>query len=92
MARCKFEFLSDIYDREIIARGQRVRARRYLYPTDYFEPFLMSKGSSPVSPTTIYLDEYMKGILHAEAVASDKSVSALVREWLEERLDLPVPL
>ena len=72
--------------------GEAGSEHGYLYPTDYFEPFLMPKDSSPVSPTTIYLDEYMKGILHAEAIAADKSVSALVREWLEERLDLPVPM
>ena len=40
---------------------------------------------------TTYLDEYLKGVLHAEAIASDKSVSALMREWVEERLDLPGP-
>ena len=43
------------------------------------------------SSLTIYLDEYLKGVLHAEAIASDKSVSALAREWMEERLDLPGP-
>ena len=29
------------------------------------------------------------GILHTEALVADRSMSALVREWLEERLDLP---
>ena len=60
----------------------------YLYPASYFEPFLPQRDQSS-SSLTIYLDEYIKGVLHAEAVASDKSVSALVREWVEERLDLP---
>ena len=60
----------------------------YLYPADYFEPFLPSTDSSRCS-LTIYLDEYVKGVLHAEAVASEKSVSALMRDWVEERLDLP---
>lgn len=64
----------------------------YLYPADYFEPFLPPKNVQPVSPMTVYLDEYLKGVLHAEAVASDKSISALIREWLEERLDLPTPV
>jgi hypothetical protein len=72
--------------------GEAGSEHGYLYPADYFEPFLMPKDSSTASPTTIYLDEYMKGILHAEAIAADKSISALVREWLEERLDLPAPL
>ena len=57
----------------------------YLYPADYFEPFLPNEDSSP-SSLTIHLDEYVKGVLHAEAVASNKSMSALVREWMEDRL------
>lgn len=60
----------------------------YLYPSDYFEPFLPDEQFSRTS-LTIYLDEYVKGVLHAEAVASNKSVSALMRDWVEERLDLP---
>lgn len=60
----------------------------YLYPADYFEPFLPRTDSSRCS-LTIYLDEYVKGVLHAEAVASNRSVSALMRDWVEERLDLP---
>ena len=60
----------------------------YLYPSDYFEPFLPGEHLSR-SSLTIYLDEYVKGVLHAEAVASNKSVSALMRDWVEERLDLP---
>ena len=60
----------------------------YLYPADYFEPFLPSTDSSRCS-LTIFLDEYVKGVLHAEAVASNKSGSALMRDWVEERLDLP---
>jgi hypothetical protein len=27
--------------------------------------------------------------LHAEAIMAQKSISALVREWIDERLDLP---
>lgn len=34
---------------------------------------------------------YLKNVLRAEALAANKSVSALLREWAEERLDLPVP-
>lgn len=59
----------------------------YLYPADYFEPFLPSTDSSRCS-LTIYLDEYVKGVLQAEAVASNKSVSALMRVWVEEQLEL----
>lgn len=60
----------------------------YLYPSDYFEPVLPDEHLCRTS-LTIYLDEYVKGVLHAEAVASNKSVSALMRDWVEERLDLP---
>ena len=71
--------------------GESGSENSYLYPADCFEPFLPHEEHSP-SSITIYLDEYAKGALHAEAVASDKSISALVREWVEERLDLPGPV
>lgn len=61
----------------------------YLYPADYFEPFTLNGRSQGIAPVTFYLNEYLKGVLHAEAVAADKPVSALVREWVEEHLDLP---
>lgn len=62
----------------------------YLYPSDYFEPFLPDERLSR-SSLTIHLDDYVKGVLHAEAVASNKSVSALMRVWVEENLDLVSP-
>ena len=68
--------------------GEAGSENGYLYPADYFEPFLPSEELHR-SSLTIYLDEYVKGVLHAEAIAADKSVSALMREWVEERLDLP---
>jgi hypothetical protein len=37
----------------------------------------------------VHLDPYLKGVLHAEAIAAKKSISALLREWIDERLDLP---
>ena len=70
--------------------GESGSENGYLYPARYFEPFLPTEDPSR-SSLTIYLDEYVKGVLHAEAIASDKSVSALAREWMEERLDLPGP-
>jgi hypothetical protein len=30
-------------------------------------------------------------MLHAGALSAGKTVSALVREWIEDRLDLPAP-
>jgi len=38
---------------------------------------------------TIQVSQSTKAILQAEALATHKSTSALVREWLDERLDLP---
>ena len=61
----------------------------YIYPPEYFEPFLPGSGEGSDS-LTVHLDPYLKGILHAEAIAARKSISALVREWIDERLDLPV--
>jgi hypothetical protein len=61
----------------------------YLYPADYFEPFTPNENGGHHRPTKIYLDDFTKGVLHAEAIAAQKSVSALLREWIDERLDLP---
>lgn len=68
--------------------GEAGSENGYLYPADYFEPFLPN-GKHSRSSLTIYLNEYVKGVLHAEAVASDSSISALMREFVEERLELP---
>lgn len=64
----------------------------YLFPASYFEPVLLTAESfDEASATiTIHLSPVMKGILHAEALSSQKSVSALLREWIDERLDLPI--
>ena len=70
--------------------GETGSENGYLYPAGYFEPFLPTEEPSR-SSLTIFLDDYTKGVLHAEAVASDRSISALMREWAEERLDLPAP-
>ena len=62
----------------------------YLYPPDYFEPITCA-GTPPdaTESVTIHLPPLLKGILRAEAVAARKSLSALLREWVDERLDLP---
>ena len=60
----------------------------YIYPAEYFEPFLpYSRGAS--EKITLHLDPYLKGVLHAEAIAAHKPMSTLIREWVDERLDLP---
>ena len=70
--------------------GEAGSENGYLYPADYFEPFLPNEKPNR-SSLTIYLNEYVKGVLHAEAVASDRSISSLIREWIEDRLALPGP-
>lgn len=62
----------------------------YLYPADYFEPISTNQPPDPFNHhITIHLDDLTKGILQAEALAAHTSVSALLREWIDERLDLP---
>ena len=70
--------------------GEAGSENGYLYPADYFEPFLPNVEPHR-SSLTIHLDEYSKSLLHAEAVASDRSVSALMRELVEKRLKLAFP-
>ncbi|MFN8493109.1 MAG: hypothetical protein U0350_36235 [Caldilineaceae bacterium] len=60
----------------------------YLYPSEYFEPFLPN-GAEKTESITVHLDAYLKGVLHAEAIAAKKPMGVLVREWIDERLDLP---
>jgi hypothetical protein len=64
----------------------------YLFPATYFESVDISQAAlTDVSSTvTLHLSPVLKGILHAEALAANKSVSALLRKWLDERLDLPM--
>ncbi len=66
--------------------GEPGSEQGYMYPASYFEPLDMTK--SGLSKLSIQLPAYIKDILHAEAVAADTSVSALVREWVDEHLDL----
>jgi hypothetical protein len=62
----------------------------YLFAANRFEPVDLSKIASDVTDSlTIHLSATLKGILYAEALIAQKSMSALAREWLEERLDLP---
>lgn len=61
----------------------------YLYPANYFEPLLMNENGNYREAVTVHVDDFIKAILHAEALAAKKSVSALLREWIDERLDLP---
>lgn len=59
----------------------------YLYPARYFEP-LTANGDRVTETITTHVPAWLKGVLYAGALATGKSMSALTREWLEERLDL----
>lgn len=61
----------------------------YLYDMNYFEPFQPNGSVGKKESLTIHLSAFTKGVLHAEALAANKSMSALLREWIDERLDLP---
>lgn len=63
----------------------------YLYPASYFEPLIINDGPATDSITT-HLPPWLKGVLYAEAVAADKPISVLLREWIEERLALPASM
>ena len=63
----------------------------YLFPIGYFEPYHPNGDTETTESLTIHLSTYLKNILRAEALASQKSMSALLREWVDERLDLPEP-
>ncbi|MFZ4661977.1 MAG: hypothetical protein ACOYNY_33510 [Caldilineaceae bacterium] len=58
----------------------------YLYPERYFEPLDLAEATAET--ITAQVPTWLKGILHAEAIASHRSMSAVLRDWLEERLDM----
>jgi hypothetical protein len=64
----------------------------YLYPASYFQPLdwdtLPAEGESGHAALTIHLDPRTKAILRAEALAAHTSMGGLVRQWIEERLEL----
>lgn len=60
----------------------------YLYPADRFEPFTINGQSRPTATLSAHVPDWLRDVIQAEAIAADKSVSALLREWIEERLDL----
>lgn len=70
--------------------GEAGSASGYLFAADRFEPLASAELDAGVTAAvSVHLPPALRGILHAEALAADKSMSALVREWIEERLDLP---
>lgn len=65
----------------------------YTFPSSYFERIdTQARDDKDLdAQITIHLNGLDKAVLRAEALAAQKSISALVREWIEERLDLPQP-
>jgi hypothetical protein len=61
----------------------------YLYPAAYFEPFEPEMTAQATAAVATHLPPDLKELLRAEALGAGKTVSALVREWIEDRLDLP---
>ncbi|MEZ4662950.1 MAG: ribbon-helix-helix protein, CopG family [Caldilineaceae bacterium] len=61
----------------------------YIFPATYFEAVELShaNGKDLDAQITVHINEMDKAILRAEALSAQKSVSALIREWIEERLD-----
>ncbi|MEM7538045.1 MAG: hypothetical protein AAF639_38095 [Chloroflexota bacterium] len=63
----------------------------YLFPVGYFEPYTPNGEAEVTESLTIHMSTYLTNILRAEALASQTSMSALLRDWIDERLDLPEP-
>lgn len=65
----------------------------YLFPASYFEPVAISQEAlvAHEAAVTVHLAPLLRDILRAEALAANKSISALLRDWIDERLDLPEP-
>jgi hypothetical protein len=61
----------------------------YLYPVDYFEPFIPDIKEQATATATVHLPPDLRNILRAEVLAAGKSISTLRRGWIDERLDLP---
>lgn len=63
----------------------------YLYSQRFFEPVPIEELlSSHAFPVTTHLDGVRAVLLRDQARAQGLSMSALLREWVDERLDLPV--
>ncbi len=61
----------------------------YLYPASYFESLELGNNGHATKTVTAHVPEWLQGILYAESVAANKTISALLCAWIEERLDLP---
>ncbi|MFN8443314.1 MAG: hypothetical protein U0175_21235 [Caldilineaceae bacterium] len=69
--------------------GEPGSEKGYLFAATRFEPVDLNKIFDDTDDSlTIHLPATLKGILYAEALVAQKSMSALAREWIEEHLDL----
>ena len=62
----------------------------YPYPISYFEPFIPLVNELASVSATVHLSPTLRQILQAEALAHQTTVSGLLRQWIDERLDLPI--
>jgi hypothetical protein len=67
--------------------GEPGSEQGYMFPAAYFEP--LDTTNVQLEEIVVRVPAYVKDILHAEAVATDQSVAALLRGWIDEHLDLP---
>lgn len=67
--------------------GEPGSEQGYMYPRVYFEPLDLTDERP--ERITVQVPAYIKDILHAEAVAANTSMSAFLRKWLDDQLDLP---
>lgn len=64
----------------------------YLFAANRFEPVELTQIHGPADDMlTLHLPAALKGVLYAESILAQKPMSTLVRQWIEERLDLPTP-
>ena len=81
----------DVRD-DVSVRDRQTSGEDYLYPVNYFQPLdwstLPAEWESEHATLTMHLDPHTKAILRAEALVAHTSMGALVRQWIEERLEL----
>lgn len=62
----------------------------YLFSPESFETVQLEElDANATSSATVYLPPVLYGILRAEALAANTSISGLLCTWIDERLDLP---
>lgn len=83
-----YQVLSDPSEIDGMLRVVDNTAEDYLYIADKFEP--VADLDNFITDLTISLTVPMKVIIQQMALQRGISMAALLREWIDERLDLPV--